>query len=439
MNIIRLIGRVCQATIFCTTVVATASFALGTTATPQQFGAKGDCISDDYAAFRTMFASGKSYHIPAVRFCYVIAVPASGHVVFALPAAATLDGDGRRSKLDFTISAGGYYRLFSASAADQTFRNFAIEVKAAKPVAQITVFAQAADNLDIESLTIDGGMSSAGAQRVYPLQFVGATNGTHVSNVAITRTSALGLKRNSDTFPTRNVYFRGLITTSMYGPVGLNSPGGPAQNVVVEQSTFGTNLNPGQESYLVGFSSVKNLRVVRNRFPGSSKSDALHLEEANDDATIFDNSIEGPHLRGIFFTDGNHRLAGGRNLSPTTLKIVGNVVRSLAHASIGKDVGVYIHIADPQNDGPFRIEGRLNRVDRYTRCFIADNVPSTTLLVQDNIFSHCGLGIYLKSGTLDVRNNDIIDTKISLQVDNAVSISPNRVINSQPTVQRSSH
>src|SRR5690242_7783221 len=77
---------------------------------PQQYGARADCVHDDFAAFTAMFASGTLFRIPDAHPCYLIVIaPNSRPSIFALPAHAVLRGDGPRSRLIFSIKGGGYY------------------------------------------------------------------------------------------------------------------------------------------------------------------------------------------------------------------------------------------------------------------------------------------------------------------------------------------
>jgi hypothetical protein len=335
----------------------------------------------------------------------------SATAAFALPSGTTVRGAGPGSALVFVIADDRYHQLFSINRPHQTFRDFKITVAISNPAGSAAVFAQSADDLVLDGMAIDCGMSSQNERKTYPLQFVGPTSGTLIEDTSVANCGWMGLKRNADTFATNRVQLVGLASSNMFGPIGLNSPNGPAADFVVERSTFDTNAFSGSGDSILALASVSRARIIGNYFKGRAGR-AMHIEEASEDLIVQGNIVEGAFDDGIRILDND---IAGRPSSPKRIQVSDNILRTTS-ANRDKGSGLALSIDRSRTDAATDVSIHHNRVEGFADCFQTETSSYNNLAVDSNVAKNCANGFSLLRATAAVRDNFVSDSAVGYKV-----------------------
>ena len=388
----------------------------------KDFGAVGDGVTDDLAAFTAALSAcaGKKLRIPEGAYY----LPFTSTSALTPPANINIAGDGRDvAELVFEPSSTTDRNAFSVSNAG--FSLTGVTVTLDVPAGgSCSVFAPTASGVMIENCDIDGGCTSVGASISHVAHGIkmpasGTVNDITLRGTSFHRLRYPFLKANTSTCTNRRI---DVTDCEFYGnyneDLSFNSPSGVCDSVVVQGCHFhdGAGIAASVDQLQAAFASVSNFVVSGNTFAGDVL-DAIHIEENSINWSVSGNTIDVDG-NGIFIIENN---VSGSYTTPVNGAIVGN---SLYKAGTQKEAGKHgIWIADGAGtatlvalqrsvianntvlgfDSGIVCDGTLDDTvsifgNTAENCNSGIFAPYLNLLVNGNITSNCGIGINASFG-----------------------------------------
>lgn len=296
----------------------------------KQFGATGLGVASDTAAFRAALvrAAGKKLRLPAGNY----RIEFTETNALDIPANIEIEGDGMATTtITFVPSSTTYRNLMSVPSGGLTLRG--LKVTTAVPAGgQVSLFSIGAGNIVIDQCDLDGGMTNVGVALSHSafgfnIADTGTQNDIRIERCILHRMTYPWLKTNAATSTQRRLKFLNNYFNSNYNDdLGLNSPNGICDDVLIDGNTFGGNLSisAGLTASALGvaLASVTNFRITNNHF-SDSYTDAVHIEEG---------SYYGAVEKNTFDVDGRCISFNGNNISgtiktPTGVSVLGNVLK----------------------------------------------------------------------------------------------------------------
>jgi len=322
----------------------------------KDYGALGNGIADDSAAFAAALAASasKTLHVPSGTYLILTAG-------FALPSNCTIVGGGLQSTtLAYRPTLGSYREFFvvASNTNNIVIANLAITCTPLDATSQFVVFAMRgnASGLALFRVKIDGGITVSGSTAsnvTYGISFPNGS-GLVVSNLAtlqcqFTRISYLFLKISSSQSSTLNVsVINCAFSENTVEECSLNSPNGVLDNVLVEGNSFDNNIGyqilPSNTSMAIGFAGGNNVRVIGNRIRGSYVFNAIHLEDNVTNFVVADNVME---IQGYGITVQS----ASNTLSPSNGVINSNVAKCTGTTNIAAGAAYSVVFSGAYNSG----------------------------------------------------------------------------------------
>lgn len=296
----------------------------------KQFGAVGNGVASDTAGFRAalLVGAGKKLRLPAGN--YRIEFTETDALTF--PANIEIEGDGMlNTTITFVPSSTTYRNLMSVPAGGLTLRGLtiAMEVPAG---GQVSLFSISSSNIIVDQCYLDGGVTNVGAALSHDaygfnISDTGTQTDIHVTRSVLRRMTYPWLKTNAATSTQRRLKFTyNYFNSNYHDDLGLNSPSGICDDVLVDGNTFVNNLSISASlttsALGVALASVTNFRLVNNHF-ADLYTDAIHIEEGSYYGVVDNNTFD---------VDGRCISFNGNNISgtiktPTGISVKGNVLK----------------------------------------------------------------------------------------------------------------
>ena len=391
------------------------------TVSVKDFGAVGDGVTDDTAAFQAALtaAAGKRLSIPAGSY----KIPFSTGTCFTIPANIYVEGDGQNNTtITFVPSISTYCTCMNLSSGGTGFRNLKINLSV-PATGSTAIFAGDCTGLTLDNCLFDGGVTNVGATISHDAFLINIpTTGTQTDirwqDCNVTRFRYPILKTNASTSTQRRISILNCDFYSNYDEdCPFNSPNGIMDDILVQGCTFRDSL--GTSASLVAlhcsFASCTNFRVIGNQFLGSI-TDAIHIEENcinwsvtgntinvnGNGVFLVDNNIAGSYTMpqqgvisnnaisksGTLKESGKHGIwiADGGGASTVALKyatVSGNTI-------VGFDQGLF---SDSTLDDNCVVEG-----NSVQNCVYGFRAPTANACFKGNTSSNCTYGVFVSQG-----------------------------------------
>lgn len=296
----------------------------------KDFGAVGDGIANDTAAVRAalLVAAGKKLVVPSGN--YLLSFTETNGL--SIPANTVIEGDGMAATtLTFTPSSTAYRNLMSVAGGGLTLRG--LKVTTSVPAGGVvSLFSISSSSITVDQCDLDGGVTNIGAALShnaygFNISDAGTQNDIRVERSILRRMTYPWLKTNAATSTQRRLKVLNNYFQSNYNDdLGLNSPNGVCDDVLIDGNTFANNLSISASlttsALGVALASVTNFRITGNHF-SDSYTDAVHIEEGSYYGTVTNNTFD---------VDGRCISFNGNNISgtiktPTSISVKGNILK----------------------------------------------------------------------------------------------------------------
>ncbi len=410
----------------------------------KDLGAVGDGATNDLTAFTNAFAAaaGKKLRIPAGNYRIEFT---GGTSALTPPASIVIEGDGRdTTTITFVPSTTTLSYFFNLSNDEFTLRGVTI-ANAVPASGNGCVFKGGADSVTVEDCDIDGGVTNSGASLshvCYGIICVGAgtQNDQSFRGNIFRRLTYPWLKANTDTAEQRRLKFVGnTFHSNYYNDLGLNSPSGVCDDVLIDGNTFRNNLSISAslttQALGIALASVTNFRVVNNHVM-DDYTDAIHIEEGSAFGVVSQNTMEVDG--GGVSISGNN--IGGSEKHPNNLVISNNVLMKQGTArESGKD-GIRLifnassflpaenlvisdNIVNAFDYGVYSVAGAVGGVGGAA-------IANDAVVIKDNLFKSCATGMGLFDGTLTVQGNTTNQCTVGIANTNSANTTETAVVES---------
>ena len=174
-----------------TTEITLDSYLKGVAVTPEQFGAVGDNITNDYQALQDAFDTGKPVYLNAQYFTSTTLVPSENQIIFGRGSESMIRGNGGAPVIDFAGTSGTHKERL-------TLRDFTIKRTNGvfNPLQRQLVELHYADDCTVENMVFDGDNATSaypGAligysvtrMRIVGCDFIGGANCNLTSEAAL--------------------------------------------------------------------------------------------------------------------------------------------------------------------------------------------------------------------------------------------------------------
>lgn len=396
----------------------------------KDFGAVGDGVANDTAAFRAALlgAAGGILRLPKG----VYRMPFSEVNAFSIPANTTIEGDEKASTEIVLVPDSTTYRNLFVLASYVTFRGVKITLQSPAG-GSASLFAGDQTGLTLDDCYLDGGMTNSGASlshNAYGINFAntGTVTDITIRGCVITHWQYFFLKTNAATSVQRRISVEHCEFFGNFGEdCSFNSPavGAVMDDIQVYACRFRASnaVSASLTGLYVAFASCTNFRVALCDFQGTI-TDAIHIEEASYRGVITGNTmlVDG---KGIVVQDNN---IGGTSLVPSELTITSNTISKSGTLKAASTYGIWL-VNDATPEVPAKRVVIANNVcngffagiqtasSGDDACVVADNVSHECARgfvmsdfvssVQDNTSSACDIGLFSDTSTMAVRHRFI--------------------------------
>jgi len=278
----------------------------------KDFGAIGDGVTDDIAAFTSAAATGKTIFIPSGTYTITIdsGIQVSDGTSFV--------GEGSGSTaLQISGSALAQTELFTL-AGNNAFEGLTIEFTGAGNFVY-SLYKPSGDNIILNDIKYDGGGDGSNWQ---PNVFIASSSSNSsnalIQNCTFENINWLFLKSNSQTTNHNNWKWLNTIIKNFYRPATFNTPNGEGKNWTFDTCTYDTAITSGD--HLTGCAGGYNFKWANSTFKGTC-DECIHLEES-DNIIVADNYFEPSGGSGIFAINNS---VGGPDSPNNYITITGNI------------------------------------------------------------------------------------------------------------------
>jgi hypothetical protein len=147
-----------------TTEITVDEYLKGIAVTPEQFGALGDNVTNDYQALQDAFDTGKPVYLNAQYFTTTTLTPSENQIIFGRGSESMIRGDGGAPVIDFAGTSGTHKERL-------TLRDFTIKRTNGvfNPLQRQLVEFHYADDCTVENMVFDGDNATS----AYPGALIG--------------------------------------------------------------------------------------------------------------------------------------------------------------------------------------------------------------------------------------------------------------------------
>jgi hypothetical protein len=374
------------------------------------FGAVGDGLTDNYAAFTAAFAAaeGKKLFIPSGTYN----IKFTGSNGLNTPANVIIEGEGiNNTIINFVPSSTSFRNLIVISKNMVVFRDLAITADIPTN-GQVSFVLLNASNVSFESCKLDGAVTNVGATLSHLAYGIlhpssGAQNTLYVNNCVFRQLTYPFLKNNASTSTQSHIRVNNSIfSENYYNDLGLNSPSGSINDVVISGNRIVANrsiasVGPSQ-ALGIALASVSNFAITNNVIQGSY-TDAIHIEENSVLGSVSGNTINVDG-NGIEFNGAANNNAG-IVYSPANIAVTNN---SIFKSGTGKEIGKFAIrlIFNPALNLPAKdIVIANNIVFNFDVGIYTVVRAQYAVSITDNIVRGCTTGIKVLEGALTISGN----------------------------------
>lgn len=402
---------------------------VGSTVT--NFGAVGDGVTDDSAAFRSALTAAGAGTTKVVRIpagTYYLKITGSPIIP---PTGVTLRGDGS-SKTILLIDAasvGAYTEFVNFNNSNATIEG--VTVKRAADFPCVMFIPGAVTDITLRDVTVDGQRDTFATNYCHGLQVGRQSSGTTadllVENSTFTRLSYGLFQANASTGRTDGLTFRNCtFTANLATDLEFNAPNSTMTRVRVEDCNFYDNASVSAGAgFGVGLAHVTDAVISGCRFSGTYNNEVIHLEDWSSDVTISDNTFltgglaQGSVIQMIsgvarvrvidnsFNTTGNtagtsviNVLAGGTgttpggraSIAPSLIEISDNdFLIAGTNPAMYLEVALYVTVTNNRFIGPGTV---VNGSYAGPFSYAIRGFSALGALIQGNVFRKFTFGVY---------------------------------------------
>ncbi len=380
----------------------------------KDFGAVGDGVTNDYTAFSNALAaaSGKRLEIPAGTYLIEFT---GGTACFTPPTNIVIEGDGdTNTTITFApTDSATLSRCFQIDNAGFELRNVTINCDVVS-TRSISFFQQNANDIVFENCTFDGEVTNSGSTISHSAYcWVAEATGTHdglmVRRSKITRLTYPYLKSNASTSTqTRLRFIDNHFTTNYYNDLGLNSPNGAMDDVVVSGNTFENNQSEAAsittQNLAIALASVTNAVISGNTINGAVQG--VHIEEGSYFIAVTGNtiSVDPTANGGAIYLNGNN--IGGSTEYPQFITITGNTLYKLGTAKEATTYGIVLTTGGGGFPPANSIIVSNNMIYSFeTGIYVTAVEIGKGVVFSDNFIENCTNGMQLAVGSPTITRN----------------------------------
>jgi len=384
----------------------------------KDFGAVGDGVTDDRAAFAAAFAAcaEKRLVMPSGRY----RIPFTSTTALSFPANIELVGDGSETTfLEFVPSSTSYRNCMNLSPGVSI--SGATVTIASLVNGSASIFSGDCTNLTLTSCVFDGGVTNTGSTISHAAYLVNfPTSGTQtdilIDGCTITRFRYAYLKTNTSTSTQKRIRVVNCDHFNNYeDPCQFNSPSGVMDDILVQGCTFRDSLGVSASVTALhcSFASCSNFRVIGNHFSGAI-TDALHIEENCVNGIVTGNTLEIDG-NGVTLQDNN---IGGTYKMPLNVVVANNVVKKSGTGRESGKSGIHV-IIDATPEVPAKrniIESNI--ISGFFKGIQTGASTDDAVKISNNICHDCTNAFYVDGGLNSIDDNTSANSDVGVYTSN---------------------
>lgn len=398
----------------------------------KDFGAVGDGVTDDLAAFQAAITAHKNVYVPPGTYLLSF----TGTSALTTAAGCELRGAGyANTTLTFTPSSTTDRNAFAIAAAGFTLSDLKAEL-AVPAGGTCSMFSMAANGLTVERCDLDGKITNSGASLSHTAHMVkfpasGTVTDIDFTNCDVHRFNYGTLKANTSTSVNRRISFSQCDFYGNYNEdLSFNSPEATSvmDDIQVSNCRFrdGSGASASLNQLHCAFASATNFRVSGCSF-GGTVSEAIHIEENSLYGTVTGNNIDVDtgSSGSIQITDND---VSGTAYMPQFITITGNSVKKNGTQKEASTYGIYL-VSDASGEVPAKnivisgnvlsgwSDGIISGATLDDGCRINDNITDNctngfrisdlALCLYDNTSRDCTVGLYSNAAAVATRHSFI--------------------------------
>ena len=378
------------------------------------YGAKGDGVTNDFAAITSAIAasSGNELFFPAG--IYIINYTTA--TCFSPLVNTRLTGAGAGiTKLQFTASSTSSRNLFTMAYDNLTIEKMTLQIVEVTG-GQCGTVAWQANNLTLRDCAFIGGITNVGATvnssayGVVAPQAAGTQSGLLIDGCSFSRFNWPFLKANAAVSVQKQLKITNNDFFNNYNScISLNAPNGAISEAIITGNTLRDPLGPSAlptVPYTLGvaLASVTSAVISGNTIIGDFGTGvgAIHLEERCIDVSIANNQITTTGLSsyGLILQTNN---ISGIYYSPEQTTVTGNTFKYTGTALGSTTRGIVIN--NNANGIPNAFVISDNTIANYEIGIILGASNAQSNVVANNFITACTYGLQVFGGTSGVTGN----------------------------------
>lgn len=352
-------------------------------------------------------------------------VPTNASTAITTTQKYELTGLGEQSALTFREdSATGTSEIINFGADNSILRNLKILFTKAQVGVSTAILAKpASNNVVLDNLTIDGGVTLASGTQDRSVQLIKShpsnnTTGVTIKDSDISNVSRVYTRDNADTSVKKGIKaLNNRIVHAWRTVFTINAPAGSTEDVLIAGNTFDTHAGTvNSDSGLsgnnnaVGLVGVNGGRVIGNHVSGKYGAVA-HIEENTNGAVIGMNTADmangGSADAAMEVLASN---VGGATVTPQNITHLGNVLKSTDGVGSGFQIQSSVS-ADGLQWGSY-----VGNISSGFSAALKTSTDTRSVLITDNVLRGAASGLDLNRASLLARGNVVENSTTPVKV-----------------------